>query len=79
MAELEVAYSVHAEERMRERRIGRNQVERTVRQPDSVIQQGNDRIRVERRTSEGNLIVVIYVDRIGGSGREAYVVTVFRK
>lgn len=78
MAFLVVTYSQHALDRMGERNIGKNQIERTLHQPDKVTLQKDKKLVAERVTSHGNTIRVVYVERLTGNGPEAHVVTVIR-
>jgi hypothetical protein len=72
-----VTYSEHALDRMELRSIARNQVERTLHEPDRLTLQ-KDKLVAERSTSHGNTIRVVYVERLTGNGTEAHVVTVIR-
>jgi hypothetical protein len=60
---------------MRDRKIGANQVERTIAAPDSLAT-SRGRIVAERATAMGNTIRVVYAEE--ASGTVAHVVTVIR-
>ena len=59
-----VTYSDHAEDRLSERRIGKNQVKRIVERPDTVVLQANGTIKVTGKTMTGRVITVVYQDRL---------------
>ena len=71
-------YTHHAEDRLNERRIGKNQIQQTVDHPDHIAIQSNGRLKATRRTSEGNTIVVIFEDHFDGEGTCKLVITVMR-
>ncbi|MEA2524024.1 MAG: hypothetical protein QOF73_1251, partial [Thermomicrobiales bacterium] len=77
MAIAVVTYSQHARDRMDERSISKGQVERTIAQPDRLTYEGS-KLVAERRTSAGNTIRVVYVERLTDDGTAAHVVTVIR-
>lgn len=59
-----VTYSDHAEDRLSERGIGKNQVTRIVANPDTRVVQANGTIKVTGHTSTGRIITVVYQDRM---------------
>lgn len=59
-----IIFSDHALQRMRERRISRAQVVRTINQPDSVIVSRGAYV-AERQTSAGNTLRVVYREQAG--------------
>jgi hypothetical protein len=64
---------------MEERRISVGQVEATINYPDTVKVQPNGNLCAERRTSAGNTLRIIYVEKISPAhGRHILVVTVIR-
>jgi hypothetical protein len=56
-------YSVHALDQMRERKISRRQVERTLNDPDSVYPCHSGRLVPQRHTQACNVIQVVFVER----------------
>lgn len=70
-----VTYSRHARNQMRERKIGANQVERTIASPDTLTS-SRGKMVAEKATAMGNIIRVVYAEE--ASGTVALVVTVIR-
>lgn len=77
MAFTSIEYSQHALDQMEERRIGKGQIENTLRNPDRT-RFDRDRLIAERNTAAGNFIRVVYVEKLTSNGTVARVVTVIR-
>ena len=77
MAFVSIEYSPHARDQIRDRRIGINQVERTLRTPERLRLERN-RLVAERETEAGNIIRVVYVERLTERGAVALVITAIR-
>ena len=77
MAFASIEYSQHARDQMQDRRISRNQVERSLRDPDRLRLERN-RLVAERDTAAGNYIRVVYVERLTDHGTVALVITAIR-
>lgn len=74
-----IKLSNHARRRMRQRNIPRNQILRTLNDPERVYPSG-DKVVAERSTEAGNMIQVIYVERPGYQAEEdAFIVSLVRK
>lgn len=75
-----VGYDPHARERMAERRISPTQVERAIAAPDKHYLSTNPpgRTVAEGTTASGKTLRVVYVERPGPAGVEAYVITAIR-
>lgn len=71
----EIRYHSHARKRMRQRKISRAQVERTLQNPDRSYESWG-KLAVEGATAEGNTVFVYYVEPAPG---EALVLSVKRR
>jgi Domain of unknown function (DUF4258) len=72
-------YTDHSEDRLQQRRIGKNQIQQTIDNPDHVEVQSNGRLKATRQTSEGSTIVVIYEDHLDGDGACKLIITAMRR
>lgn len=70
--------SNHAWKRMRQRNISRNQILRTLNEPERLYPSGGKMV-AERSTEAGNVIQVIYVERSGNYEEDAFVVSLVRR
>lgn len=70
-----IRYHSHARKRMRQRKISRAQVERTLQNPDRSYESWG-KLAVEGTTAEGNTVFVYYVEPAPG---EALVLSVKRR
>lgn len=75
-----IRLSNHARKRMRQRNIPRNQILRTLNEPDRRYESG-DELVAELSTAAGNVIQVIYVEGPEEllRGTDAYVVSLVRR
>lgn len=72
-----IEYTQHALDQMDKRRVGRNQVESTLNNPNRTRFDRGCLI-AERDTAYGNFVRVVYVEKLTDSGTVARVVTVIR-
>lgn len=73
-----IKLSNHARKRMRQRNISRNQILRTLNEPERVYPSGGKMV-AELSTEAGNVIQVIYVERSGNYEEDAFVVSLVRR
>ncbi|MEJ7841807.1 MAG: DUF4258 domain-containing protein [Rubrobacter sp.] len=73
-----IKLSNHARKRMRQRNIPRNQILRTLNEPERVYP-SKGKMVAERSTEAGNVIQVVYVERAGDYGEDAFVVSLVRR
>ena len=74
-----IKLSNHARKRIRQRNISRNQLLRTLNEPERTYP-SEDKLVAERSTGAGNVIQVIYVERSADYDEEdAFIVSVVRK
>lgn len=73
-----IKLSNHARKRMRQRNIPRNQIMRTLNEPERVYGSG-DAIVAERSTEAGNVVQVVYVEQFEPDSEiDAFVITLVR-
>lgn len=74
-----IKLSNHARKRMRQRNIPRNQIMRTLNEPERVYESGKKMV-AERSTEAGNVIQVVYVENFEPDPEvDAFVITLVRK
>jgi hypothetical protein len=75
-----IAYDPHARDRMRERRVSEQQVERVIANPTRRFPSTDPpgRVVAEYDTTAGNTLRVVYVEVATAGGTEALVLTVLR-
>lgn len=74
-----IKLSSHARKRMRQRHISRNQILRTLNDPERAYPSG-DKMVAERSTEAGNVIQVVYVGRSEDHPEEdAFIVSLVRR
>ena len=74
-----IKLSNHARKRMRQRNIPRNQILRTLNEPERVDTSGDKKV-AERSTEVGNVIQVIYIENPKNyPGMDAFVISLVRK
>lgn len=74
-----VRISDHARKQMQRRRISRNQVERTISNPDTLTLGQRGRLCAKGLTQSGRTIVVVYAEEMTGTGPSYFVVTTWRE
>lgn len=72
-----IKLSSHARKRMRQRNIPRNQIMRTLNEPDRAYPSG-DKMVAERSTQAGNVIQVVYVETPDEQA-DAFIVSLVRR
>ncbi len=72
-------FDPHALKRMRQRRISRRQILRTVTNPDRLYSGYRGRLVAEYTTNEGNTLSVVFEEHEHADGITAFIVTVIRK
>jgi hypothetical protein len=74
-----IKLSNHARKRMRQRNISRNQIVRTLNEPERFYPSG-DAMVAERSTEAGNVVQVVYVEDFEPDSEvDAFVITLVRK
>lgn len=74
-----IKLSNHARKRMRQRNIPRNQILRTLNEPERVYESG-DKMVAERSTEAGNVVRVVYVESFEAAPEiDAFIVSLVRK
>lgn len=74
-----IKLSSHARKRMRQRNIPRNQILRTLNDPERVYESGGKMV-AERSTGAGNVIQVVYVERVDEyPDADAFIVSLVRR
>lgn len=73
-----IRLSNHARKRARQRNVSRNVILRTLNEPNRVYQSG-DKMVAERFTEAGNVVRVVYVERVKNQVEDALIVTVVRR
>ncbi len=74
-----IKLSNHARKRMRQRNIPRNQIMRTLNEPE-LVESNGDAMVAERSTEAGNMIQVVYVESFEPDPEvDAFVITLVRK
>ncbi len=75
----EIKLSNHARKRMRQRNIPRNQILRTLNEPERVEKSG-DAMVAERSTEAGNTVQVVYVENYEPNPKiDAFIITLVRR
>jgi hypothetical protein len=73
-----IKLSNHARKRMRQRNISRNQIVRTLNEPERVYLNG-DAMVAERSTEAGNVVQVVYVEDFEPDPEvDAFIITLVR-
>lgn len=73
-----IKLSNHARKRMRQRNIPRNQIMRTLNEPE-LVESSGDAMVAERSTEAGNVIQVVYVENFEPDPEvDAFVITLVR-
>lgn len=74
-----IKLSSHARKRMRQRNIPRNQIMRTLNEPERVYESGG-KIVAERSTETGNVVQVVYVKDFEADPEvDAFIVSLVRR
>lgn len=74
-----IRLSNHARKRARQRNVSRNVILQTLNEPNRVYQSG-DKMVAERFTEAGNVVRVVYVERVKNQvEKDALIVTVVRR
>ncbi len=75
-----IRLSNHARKRMRQRNIPRNQILRTLNEPERRYESG-DQMVAERSTTAGNVVQVVYVESPEEllRGADAYIISLVRR
>ena len=74
-----IRFTPHARKRRQTRKISRDQIEATLRDPDTVELGHLGRLVASRRTETGRIIRVVYEEQITDEGRVALVITILRE
>lgn len=74
-----IKLSSHARKRMRQRNIPRNQIMRTLNEPERVYDSG-DKIVAERSTEAGNVMQAVYVEEYESAPEvDAFIISLVRR